>query len=142
MLFRSIVCSEHDGVGLFISIICIANTIGIMVFAKQSTLTNKIDQISLIIGLIILLSSSLYCSLRYMNKKLILSNNEIVCIDSFGQRKNYTVNQIKKVKIDDSVRFGRVEITFEDGYHYIMNRSATNYSELESIAKKEWQKLH
>ena len=139
---KDIVCSEHNGINLFASIFFVVGIILIIFLAKKSPPVKKVDQIAFVIILMIIIGGAIGCFMLYMNKKLILRGNEVLCINGFGQEKIYTLNRIKKVKIDDSLRFCHIKITFDDGYSYTVNGSATNYSEFESIAKKEWQKLH
>ena len=136
---RNIICNEHNGVNLFVSIFCTVIIMGVIFLIKKSPPIKKVDQIAVVIALIVMIGGDIYCFMQYMNKRLILRGNEIICINGYGRERTYTVYQIKKVKIYDSVSLAHVKIIFEDGYSYTVNGIATNYSELESIAKKEWQ---
>ena len=139
---RNIVCSEHTAAILFVSIYLTIGIITIFAVLNKIPIRKEWEKVLLIIMLVFLICCATLCWMQYINKKLILTGNEVLCINSFGQERTYTLNRIKKVKIDDSVSFRHVKIIFDDGYSYTVNGIATNYSELESIAKKEWQKLH
>ena len=134
----NMICSEHNGISLFLCILYIAFGI-FMLLVGINTTRDQMVKMVLTMFFLACIGGATYFFMRFNNKKLILSGSEIICINSLGKERTYTLNRIKKVKIDNSVSGRHVKIIFDDKYTYIVNGSATNYYELESIAKKEWQ---
>ena len=121
---KVIVATGRRGLNLFYGVlyILLASVVALLTVGEYNIIIvtgiELIDHYILMFWTLFFLGLSIYSFLKYKNKRLIINEQEIRCINSLGQERRYFVTQVKYVEAGVAVY-----ILFEDEYKLKVKKS-------------------